>query len=101
MKKKPLHKIKFEQHVLTRDQTGEKKRKVPQEVSSSYTSKPAGEPAIDTAYFEAFRVPSESSKPFVLTALPLSHHYTKKICLASQLVLTHQSKDLRHGFQGE
>ena len=55
MKKKPLHEIKFEQHVLTRDQTGGRKRKVPQEVNSSYMSKPAGEPAIDTAYVEAFK----------------------------------------------
>ena len=42
MKKKPLHKIKFEQHVLTRDQNAGRKRKVLQEVNSSYTSKPAG-----------------------------------------------------------
>ena len=55
MKKKTLHEFKFEQHVLTRDQTGERKRKVPQEVNSSYMSKPAGEPAIDTAHVEAFK----------------------------------------------
>ena len=55
IKKKPPHEVKFEQHVLTRDQTGGRKRKVPQEVNSSYMSKPAGEPAIDTAHVEAFK----------------------------------------------
>ena len=62
MKKKPLHQIKFEQHVLTSDQTGGRKREVPQEVNSSYMSKPAGEPAIDTAHVEAFKKDLANSK---------------------------------------
>ena len=73
MKKKPLHEIKFEQHVLTRDQTGGRKRKVPQEVNSSYMSKPAGEPAIDTAHVEAFKKDLANSKS--------SFRVAKFICL--------------------
>lgn len=73
MKKKALHEIKFKQHVLTRDQTGGRKRKVPQEVNSSYTSKPAGEPAIDTAHGEAFKKDLANSKS--------SFRVAKFICL--------------------
>ena len=75
MKKKPLHEIKFEQHVLTRDQTGGRKRKVPQEVNSSYMymSKPAGQPAIDTAHVEAFKKDLANSK----SSIPVA----KFICL--------------------
>ena len=75
-KKKTLHGIKFEEHVLTHDQAGGRNRKVPQEVNGSYTLKPAGEPATDTAHVEAFkrtwqipRVPSESP-----TAVSLLSH---------------------------
>ena len=68
MKKKPLHEINFEQHVLTRDQTGGRKRKVPQEVNSSYMSKPAGEPGIDTAHVEAFKKALANSKSSVRVA---------------------------------
>lgn len=62
MKKKPLHEVKFEQHVLTRDQTRGRKRKVPEEVNSSYISKLAGEPVIDTAHIEAFKKDLANSK---------------------------------------
>ena len=68
MKKKPLHEIKFAQHVLTRDQTGGRKRKVPLEVNSSYMSKHAGEPAIDTAHVEAFKKALANSKSSVRVA---------------------------------
>ena len=73
MKKKTLHEIKVEQHVLTRDQTGGRKRKVPQEVNVSYTLKPAGEAATDTARVETFKKDLANSKK--------SFRVAKFICL--------------------
>mgnify|MGYP000674698197 CR=1 FL=1 len=73
MKKKALHEIEFEKLVLSGDQTGGRKPKVPQEVNSSYTLRPAGEPAIDTAHVEAFKKDLTNSKS--------SFRVAKFICL--------------------
>ena len=58
---------------MSRGQTGGRKPKVPQEVNSSYTLKPAGQPAIDTARVEAFKKDFANSKS--------SLRVTKFICL--------------------
>ena len=47
MKRKPLQEIVFEKHLLTRDKLEGRKRKLPTEVSSTYTSRPKGESAVD------------------------------------------------------
>lgn len=47
MKRKPLQEIVFEKHLLQRDKSGGRKRKLPVEVSCGYTSRPSGEPAVD------------------------------------------------------
>ena len=68
MKRKPLQEIKFEKHILTRDQKGGRKRRRPQEVSSSYSSRPAGEPDIDCKHVDEFREELKKSKvPYIAT----------------------------------
>ena len=47
MKRMPLQEIVFEKHLLQRDKSGGRKRKLPVEVSCGYTSRPNGEPAVD------------------------------------------------------
>ena len=52
----------------TRDQKGGRKRRLPQEVSSSYTSRPAGEPDIDCKHVDEFREELKKSKvPYIVT----------------------------------
>ena len=65
MKSKPLQlggKICNEKHFLTRDQKGGRKRRLLQEVSSCYSSKPAGEPDIDCKRVDEFREELNKSK---------------------------------------
>lgn len=47
MKRKPLQEIVFEKHLVQRDKSGGRKRKLPVEVSCDYRSRPNGEPAVD------------------------------------------------------
>ena len=69
MKKKPLQDITFEKHLLIRDQKGGRKRRLPQEVSSTYSSTPAGEPKIDAACVDAFKQEwSKSKSSYLLTS---------------------------------
>ena len=47
MKRMPLQEIMFEKHLVQRDKSGGRKRKLPVELSCGYTSRPNGEPAVD------------------------------------------------------
>lgn len=47
MKRIPLQEIVFGKHLLQRDKSGGRKRKLPVEVNFGYTSRPNGEPAFD------------------------------------------------------
>lgn len=78
MKKKPLQDITFEKHLLVRDQKGGRKRRLPQEVSSTYSSTPAGEPNIDAACVDAFKQDLSKSKNSYLVTnfVHLNHNPT-------------------------
>ena len=68
MKRKRLQEIKSEKPLLTRDQKGGRKRRLPQEVSSSYCSRPAGEPDFDCKHVDEFREEMKKSKvPYIAT----------------------------------
>ena len=47
MKRRPLQEIVFEKHLVQRDKSGGRKRKLPVELSCGYSSRPNGEPAVD------------------------------------------------------
>ena len=55
MKRNPLHEIVFEKHILTRDNLGGRKRKLPSEINCNYNSRPKGEPAIDQTRVDILR----------------------------------------------
>lgn len=52
IKRQPLHEIMFEKNILSRDKSGGRKRKCPVEVNTEYSSRPKGEPAVDTERIE-------------------------------------------------
>jgi len=55
MKRKPLQEIVFEKQLVERDESGGRKRKLPVEVRSNYTSKPSGEPPVDQEWLKKLR----------------------------------------------
>lgn len=84
MKRKPLQEVKFEKHLLTCDQKGGRKRRLPQEVSSCYSSKPAAEPDIDCKRVDEFREELKKSK--------VSYLVTKSIHLKQSNIHPNQAK---------
>ena len=62
MKRKPLQEIVFEKHVLSRDNAGGRKRKLPAEVNILYSSRPRGEPEVDQQCVDMLREELTRSK---------------------------------------
>ena len=62
MKRVPLQEINFVRQNLERDLAGGRKRKLPNETTSSYTSKPIGEPPIDQVRFSKLEKDLKKSK---------------------------------------
>ena len=73
MKRKPLQEIVFEKHILTRDNAGGRKRKLPSEVNFNYSSRPKGEPAVDKKRVDMLCEELSKSKHQRFVAKFLSH----------------------------
>lgn len=55
MKRDTLQEIVFEKRLVERDESGGRKRKLPVEASSNYTSKRSGEPPVDQEWLKKLR----------------------------------------------
>ena len=84
MKRSPLHEIVFEKHILTRDNLGERKRKLPSEINCNYSSRPKGEPAVDQKRVDTLREELSKSKYQHLVCKFLSCH-PEESCSAGPL----------------
>ena len=74
MKQNPLHEIVFEKHILTRDNLGGRKRKLPSEINCNYNSRPKGEPAVDQKRVDTLREELSKSNYQHVVCKVLSYH---------------------------
>ena len=74
MKRNPLHEIVFEKHILTRDNLGGRKRKLPSEINCNYNSRPKGEPAVDQKRVDTLREELSKSNYQHVVCKFLSYH---------------------------
>ena len=70
LKRKPLQDITFKRQQIARDLSGGCKRKLPNQISSNFSSKPAREPPIDTENFLKLGADLQnSSSPSILSMI--------------------------------
>lgn len=74
MKWNPLHEIVFEKHILTRDNFGGRKCKLPLEINCNYNSRPKGESAVDQKHVDTLREELSKSNYQHVICKFLSYH---------------------------